>query len=99
MTWIDALIGALGLIIVALIQKDRSESKSTRTINSREHAYLVQRIDLVGRTLGLSLDRVERNIETRMESLDARIETLSDRVDEHIRDHATGAFLETDRNI
>lgn len=94
MTWIDALIGSIGLIVVALIQRDRSERKSLRSINSREHAHLVQKIDFVGKSLGLSIDRVERNLETRIDLLDDRIGALGNRVDEHIRDHATGAFIE-----
>ena len=89
MEWVNALIGSLGLICVALIQRDR---KATRKSNSREHSYLVQKIDMAARTLGLSLDRVERNLESRIDSVDDRLGTLSDRVNEHIRDHATGAF-------
>jgi hypothetical protein len=99
MTWVDALIGAFGLIIVALIQKDRSEGRTRRVMDSRDHAHLVQKIDYMGRTLGMSVDRVERNLGDQLDMLNDRVATLSDRVDEHIRDHATGAFLEIDRKI
>jgi hypothetical protein len=94
MTWVDALIGSLGLIIVALIQKNRSEGKSRRTMDSRDHAYLVQKIDLIGRTLGMSLDRVERNLGDQLDKIEERVEILSGRLDEHIRDHATGALID-----
>lgn len=92
MNWLEALIGALGLIIVALIQKSRKDTKSLKRDTFEEHSLLVKRFDLSVHTLGRSLDRVERNLAMHLDRVEERMVALQERLDEHIRDHATGAF-------
>jgi hypothetical protein len=67
-----ALIGLVGAVMVALIEKGRRENKA-------DHNTLGEKVELIGRTLGISIDRVEKGVE--------RTEA---KVDEHIRDHAKG---------
>lgn len=69
-----AIIGVIGGVLVALIEKGRRE-------NRNDHISTSEKIDLVGKSLGRSIDRVERAIE--------RTEM---KIDEHIRDHASGVF-------
>lgn len=95
MGWLDALIGALGLIVVALIQKTRRDTKAFKRDTFEEHSFLVKRFDLSVHTLGRSLDRVERNLANHLDRVEERVVSLQERLDEHIRDHATGAFTET----
>jgi hypothetical protein len=95
MGWLEALIGALGLIIVALIQKSRRDTKSFKRDNFEEHSYLVKRMELSTHTLGLSLDRIERNLTDHLDRVEERMLNIQDRLDEHIRDHATGSLVNT----
>lgn len=71
-----AVIGVVGAILVALIEKGRRENKS-------DHSVVTDKIDSLGKSLGISIDRVERGVE-RTES----------KVDQHIADHARGEFQE-----
>ena len=78
-----ALIGAFGLIIVAYIEHGRRSNISHWDENKADHNFVVNKIDTVARSLGISIDRVERGVE--------RTET---KLDDHIRDHALGEFSE-----
>ncbi len=71
-----ALIGLVGAVMVALIEKGRRENKA-------DHSALGEKVELIGRTLGISIDRVERGVE--------RTET---KIDQHIADHARGEVAE-----
>jgi hypothetical protein len=71
-----ALIGLVGAVMVALIEKGRRENKA-------DHSALGEKVELIGRTLGISIDRVERGVE--------RTET---KIDQHIADHARGEFAD-----
>ena len=71
-----ALIGLVGAVVVALIEKGRRENKA-------DHSALGEKVELIGRTLGISIDRVERGVE-RTES----------KIDQHIADHARGEFID-----
>ena len=71
-----ALIGVFGAVLVALIEKGRRENKN-------DHNALGEKVELIGRTLGISIDRVEKAVE-RTES----------KVDDHIADHARGEFAD-----
>lgn len=69
-----AIIGLFGGVLVALIQRGRNENRA-------DHVTTSEKIDLVGKSLGRSIDRVEKSLE--------RTEM---KIDEHIRDHASGVF-------
>jgi len=71
-----ALIGLVGAVMVALIEKGRRENKA-------DHSALGEKVELIGRTLGISIDRVERGVE--------RTEA---KIDQHIADHARGEFAD-----
>ena len=76
--WV-ALIGAVSLIVVALIESGRRTSKARWEENKADHNFVVDKIDSLGKSLGISIDRVEKGVE--------RTEA---KVDQHIRDHAKG---------
>ena len=76
---IVAAVGVIGLIDVALIEKDRRSSKTMWEENKADHNYVVEKIESLGKNLGRSIDRTNKSVE--------RIE---DKLDTHIRDHAVG---------
>lgn len=76
--WV-ALIGAVSLIVVALIESGRRTSKARWEENKADHNFVVDKIENLGKSLGISIDRVEKGVE--------RTEA---KVDQHIRDHAKG---------
>lgn len=76
---IVACVGAIGLIIVALIEKDRRTSKQRWEDNKADHNFVVDKIETMGKSLGFSIDRVE--------STALRTE---EKLDQHINDHVTG---------
>lgn len=76
--WV-ALIGAVSLIAVALIESGRRTSKTRWEENKQDHNFVVDKIETMGKSLGISIDRVEKGVE--------RTEA---KIDEHIRDHAKG---------
>lgn len=69
-----AIIGALSAVAVALTEKSRRENK-------RDHGEVSRKLDMMGKSLGRSIDRVEQSVQ-RTES----------KLDEHIGDHARGTF-------
>lgn len=76
--WV-ALIGAVGLIAVAMIESGRRTSKTRWEENKEDHNFVVDKIETLGKSLGISIDRVERGVER-----------TEQKVDQHIRDHAKG---------
>jgi hypothetical protein len=76
---ITAAIGALGIILVALIEKDRRSTKKNWQQNRDDHNFVVEKIEDLGKSLGRSIDRVE----------DTAIRTEA-KLDQHINDHVTG---------
>ena len=69
---IVALITVVGAVLVALVEKGRRENKS-------DHSVVSEKLDIIGKNLGRSIDRVEATV--------VRNEV---KLDEHIRDHAKG---------
>jgi hypothetical protein len=67
-----ALIGLVGAILVALIEKGRRENKA-------DHNVVAEKLDMVGKSLGRSIDRVEQTVIRNEQKLD-----------QHINDHARG---------
>jgi hypothetical protein len=76
-----AVVTTIGLIVVALIEKDRRASKKRWQENKDDHNFVVDKIENLGKSLGISIDRVERGVERTEKKLD-----------NHIRDHAKGEF-------
>ena len=67
-----ALITVVGTVVVALVEKGRRENKA-------DHGVVSEKLDIIGKSLGRSIDRVEETV--------VRNET---KLDQHIRDHAKG---------
>jgi len=76
--WV-ALIGAIGLVSVALIESAKRTGAKRWEENKADHNYVVDKIDNLGKSLGISIDRVEKGVER-----------TEEKVDQHIRDHAKG---------
>jgi hypothetical protein len=76
---IVSLVGVIGLIAVTLIEKDRRTSKAMWEENKTDHNQVMEKIEIIGKSLGRSIDRTNNSVE--------RIE---DKLDTHIRDHAIG---------
>jgi hypothetical protein len=67
-----ALITVVGAAIVALVEKGRRENKT-------DHGVVSDKLDVIAKSLGKSIDRVE----------DTGIRTEG-KLDQHINDHAKG---------
>lgn len=67
-----ALITVVGAAIVALVEKGRRENKT-------DHGVVSDKLDVIAKSLGRSIDRVE----------DTGIRTEG-KLDQHINDHAKG---------
>ena len=67
-----ALITLVSAVIVALIEKGRRENKA-------DHGVVSEKLDIIGKSLGRSIDRVEETV--------IRNEV---KLDQHIRDHVKG---------
>lgn len=76
---IISVIGTLGLIIVGFLEHGRRSTKTRWEENKADHNFVVDKIENLGKSLGISIDRVEKGVE--------RTEA---KVDQHIRDHAKG---------
>lgn len=76
--WV-ALIGAISVVAVALIESGRRTNNARWEENKADHNFVVDKIENLGKSLGISIDRVEKGVE--------RTEA---KVDGHIRDHAKG---------
>jgi hypothetical protein len=81
---IVAVIGLVGVVIVGYFEHGRRSSNARWAQNSIEHAHVIDKIDAMGRTLGISIDRVE---ETALRS-EAKLDT-------HLNDHLTGRLVPT----
>jgi hypothetical protein len=71
-----AIIGAIGAALVAFIEKGNRENRS-------DHRALGEKMEYIGKSLGISIDRVEKAVD--------RTEL---KIDAHIADHARGEFDE-----
>lgn len=69
-----ASIAGVSALLVALVEKTRRENK-------RDHGIVAEKLDMLGKSLGRSIDRVEENTNRTEQKLD-----------EHIADHARGTF-------
>ena len=76
---IVAGIGALALVLVAMIESGRRASNKRWEDNKADHNFVVDKIEQLGKSLGTSIDRVE----------DTAIRT-EEKLDRHINDHVTG---------
>jgi len=76
---IVSIIGTLGIVIVGFLEHGRRSNKIRWEENKADHNFVVDKIENMGKSLGISIDRVEKGVE--------RTEA---KVDQHIRDHAKG---------
>jgi hypothetical protein len=74
-----ALIGIAGAVTVALIEKERRETKKRWHENKEDHTTVMGAIKALGTSLGHSIDRVE-----------ATAIRTEEKLDQHINDHVTG---------
>lgn len=74
-----AVVGVFGAVAVALIEKDRRDSKKHWSENKEDHNFVIDKIENLGKSLGHSIDRVEQT--------GLRTE---EKLDQHINDHMTG---------
>ena len=72
-------IGALALVLVAMIETARRSSNTRWEDNKADHNFVVDKIEQLGKSLGASIDRVE----------DTAVRTET-KLDQHINDHVTG---------
>lgn len=76
---IVALIGTTGLIAVAYLERSRRDNKRNWESNKADHNFVVDKIEDLGKSLGISIDRVE-----------ASAIRTEEKLDQHINDHVTG---------
>ena len=76
---IVALIGTVGAVAIGFMEHGRRSSKSRWEENKADHNFVVDKIENLGKSLGLSIDRVE----------DTSLRTEA-KLDQHINDHVTG---------
>jgi isochorismate synthase EntC len=74
-----ALIGTVGVIAVGYLEHGRRANNARWEQNSVEHGHVVDKIETIGRSLGISIDRVE---ETALRT--------EQKLDQHLNDHLTG---------
>ena len=79
---VSGVIGALSLIVVAVLERRSRRDDAKWETNHEEHEALVARIETMGSGLGRSLDRVEQ-VAIRTE----------EKLDQHINDHVTGKLV------
>ena len=76
---IVALIGTTGIIAVAYLERGRRDNKRNWEANKADHGMVVSKIEDLGKSLGISIDRVE-----------ASAIRTEEKLDQHINDHVTG---------
>lgn len=74
-----AVIGAVAIVVVGYLEHGRRSSNSRWTQNTIEHGHVVDKIEMIGSALGISIDRVE----------DTALRTEK-KLDTHLNDHLTG---------
>jgi len=89
---LGAIVGAVSLIVVAIIERRTRKDEDKWAQNTREHEALVVRVEDIGSNLGRSIDRVENNLATSIEVLTRKVEHTDDVLVSHIEDHARGVF-------
>lgn len=72
-------IGAVALVVVALIERGRRTNNRRWEQNRDDHNHVMTKLDDLGKSLGKSIDRVE----------DTALRTEA-KIDLHINDHVTG---------
>lgn len=76
---IVALIGAAAVVAVGYLEHGRRASNARWQQNTVEHSHVMDKIEMIGSSLGISIDRVE---ETALRT--------EKKLDTHLNDHLTG---------
>lgn len=76
---ITALIGASAIVAVGYLEHGRRLNKRRWDKNSEDHNHVIDKIEMIGQSLGISIDRVE---ETALRT--------EKKLDQHLNDHITG---------
>lgn len=96
---ITASLGAISLIIVAIIERRSRAEDSKWALNTKEHQALVERVEDMGSNLGRSVDRIESNMKVHLERIENKIETHDTVLFEHLASHAEAQFKQADISI
>ncbi len=92
MELLTASIGAISLLVVAIIELRSRKDDSRWALNTKEHEALVERVEDMGTNLGRSIDRVETNMQSHLERIENKIETHDSVLFEHLASHAELRF-------
>lgn len=76
-----ALIGAASVIAVAYLETERRGAKKRWAENKEDHNFVIEKLEMVGKSLGRSIDRVEETAKR-----------TEKKIDQHVNDHAVGKF-------
>lgn len=82
------LIGAMSLVLVAVIERRGRRDDEKWENNTTEHETLVKRMEEIGSSLGRSLDRVEGNLGEHIVRLSNKIEQHDEVLFNHLSSHA-----------
>lgn len=81
------LVGAISLILVAVIERRGRKDEDKWENNTAEHNALVKRVEDIGSNLGRSLDRVEGNLGEHIVRLSNKIEQHDEVLFQHLSNH------------
>jgi len=85
---LTAFVGALSLIVVAIVERRTRTDDERWALNTKEHEALVGRVESMGSGLGRSLDRVEENLTRHIERLENANQLQGKVLFEHLASHA-----------
>lgn len=94
-----AIIGALSLLAVAIVEKRTRRDDEKWEQNTADHNALVDRMESIGTSLGRSLDRVESNLGEHIARLENKIEQHDDVLFDHLSSHAEASFTKEEAPV
>ena len=90
---VTAIIGALSLIAVAIVEKRTRRDDQKWEQNTADHNTLAKRVEDIGSNLGRSLDRVESNLGQHISRIENKIEQHDEVLFGHLTSHAEMALM------
>lgn len=85
-------IGAISLILVAVIERRGRKDEDKWANNTAEHIANIKRVEDIGSNLGRSIDRVEENLSEHIGRLANKIEQHDEVLFTHLATHAEQEF-------